>query len=41
MWPVEVLGIDQDVIQIHYNKHIKLLIKDLVDVALKTGWRVG
>ncbi len=37
MWLVEVFGIDQDVIQIHYNEDIKLFSKDLVDVALKTS----
>ncbi len=32
-----VFGIDQDIIQIHHNKDIKLFSEDLVDVALKTG----
>ena len=37
MWLVEIFDIDQDIIQIYLNKDIKLLNKDLVDVALKTG----
>ncbi len=41
MWLVRVFGIDQDVIQIHHNKDIKLFSKDLVDVALKTSGCVG
>ncbi len=41
MWLARVFGIDQDVIQLHHNKDIKLFSKDLVDVALKTGGCVG
>ena len=32
-----VFGIDQDIVQIYNNKDIKLLSKDLIDVALKGG----
>ncbi len=32
-----IFSIDQDIVQVHYNKDIKLFSKDLVDVALKTG----
>ncbi len=31
-----ILSIDQDIVQVYYNKDIKLLSKDFVDVALKT-----
>ncbi len=37
MYLAGVFGIDQDVIQIDHNKDIKLVSKDLVDIALKTG----
>ena len=37
MWLAKVFGIDQDIISICYNKDIKLLSKNLVDVALKIG----
>ena len=37
MWLVGIFGIDQNVIQIYYNKNIKLFSKNLVDIALKTG----
>lgn len=36
-----LLGIDQDIIQIHYNENIALLSKNLIDVALETGQCVG
>ncbi len=32
---------DQDVLQIYYNKNIKLFSKNLVDIALKTSWCIG
>ncbi len=37
MWLTKVFGIDQNLIQIHYNKNIKLFSEDLINVALKTG----
>ena len=37
MWLAEIFGIDQDVIQIYYNKDIKLFSKDPVNIALKTS----
>ncbi len=40
VWPAGVFGIDQDIIQIHHKKDIKLFNEDLVDVALKTGWSI-
>ncbi len=36
-----ILNIDQDVVQIYYNKDIKLSRKNLVDVALKTSRYIG
>ncbi len=38
MWLAWVLCVDQNLIQIHHNEGIKLFSKDLVDIALKTGW---
>ncbi len=35
------LGVDKDVIKIHYHKNVKLLYQDLVDIALKHGRCVG
>ena len=32
-----IFGINQDIIQIYYNKDIKLFNKDFVDIALKIG----
>ncbi len=32
-----IFSIDQDVIQVHYNKDIKLFNENFIDVALKTG----
>ncbi len=32
-----ILSIDQDVIQVHYNKDIKLFSENPVDIDLKTG----
>ncbi len=36
-----ILSIDQDVVQVHYNEDIKLLIENFVDIALKTGGCIG
>ena len=36
-----ILSVDEDVIQIHNNKNIKLLCQDLVDIALEAGQSVG
>ncbi len=41
VWLARVLSIDQNIIQIHHNKDIKLFNKDFIDIALKTGWYVG
>ena len=30
-----ILSIDQDIVQVYYNKDIKLFSKNLVDIALK------
>ena len=35
------LNIDQNVIQIHYNKDVKLFSKDLSNVILKIGRSIG
>ncbi len=32
-----ILGIDKDVIEVHYNKNVELLCQDLVDIALIYG----
>lgn len=37
-WLAEVFGIDQNIIQIHVNKDIKFLNKNLVNIILKTSW---
>ena len=36
-----ILSIDEDVIQIHNDKDIKLFSQDLVDIALEAGWSIG
>ncbi len=36
-----ILSIDQNVIQIYYNKDIKLFSKNFVDIALKIGGYIG
>ncbi len=36
-----VLGVDEDVIKIHYDENVELLCQDLVDIALKCGRCVG
>ncbi len=35
-----VLCVDEDVIEVHYDKNVKLLCQDLVDVTLKRSRRV-
>ena len=37
MWLAWIFGIDQNIIQLYYNKDIKLFSKNLIDIALKTG----
>ncbi len=34
-------GVDEDVIEIHYHKNVKLLCQDLINVALKRDRGVG
>ncbi len=36
-----VLSIDEDVIEVHYYKNVKLFYQDLVDVTLKRSRYVG
>ncbi len=36
-----VLGVDEDVIEVYYDKNVKLLYQDLVDVALECCWCIG
>ncbi len=36
-----VFGIDQNVVQMYNNKHVELLGKDLIDVALEAGRSIG
>ena len=35
------LSIDKNVIEIYNNKDVKLVHKDIVDIALKYGWCIG
>ncbi len=35
------LGVDEDVIEVHYHKNVELLCPDLIDVTLKYDRRVG
>ncbi len=35
------LSVDEDVIEIHYHKNVKLLGQDLVDITLKRGQYIG
>ena len=41
VWLAEILNIDQDVIQIYYNKDIKLFNRDFINVVLKTIRCIG
>ena len=36
-----ILNIEQDIVQIYYNKNIKPFSKNLVNIALKTGGYIG
>ena len=36
-----IFSIDQDIVQVHYNKNIKLFSKNLINIALKTSGCVG
>ena len=38
--PSLILSVDEDVIQIHDDKDIKLLCQDLVDVTLEACWGI-
>ena len=35
------LSVNEDVIEVHYHKNIKLLYQDLVDIALEHDWCIG
>ncbi len=35
------LSVDEDVIEIHYHENVKLLVQDLVDIALKRSRCIG
>ncbi len=35
------LGVDEDVIEVHYHENVKLLCQDLVDVAMEGSWCIG
>ncbi len=41
LWLAGVLGIDQNVVQIHDNKDVKLLSEDLVNIPLEASRCVG
>ncbi len=34
---VFALGVDEDIIEVHYHKNVELLCQDLVDIALERG----
>ena len=36
-----IISVNENVVQIHDDKDVKLFSKDLVDVSLEAGWRVG
>ena len=36
-----IISVDEDVVQIHDDEDVKLFSKDLVDLFLKAGWRIG
>ncbi len=36
-----ILSVDEDVIEVHYDKNVELLYQDLVDVALKRDRCIG
>lgn len=35
-----MFSMNQDVVQVHYDKDIKLLGKDLIDIALEVSWSI-
>ncbi len=35
------LGVDEDVIKVHYHDNVKLFCQDLVDITLKYSWCIG
>ena len=35
-----IISVDEDVVQIHNDKDVKLLSKDLVDISLEACWCV-
>ena len=36
-----VLGVDEDIIEIHYHENVELLCQDLVDITLERGRCIG
>ncbi len=36
-----VLGVDEDIIEVYFDKNVELFCQDLVDITLKRGRRVG
>ncbi len=36
-----VLGVDEDVIEVHYYENVEFVCQDLVDITLKRDQRVG
>ena len=36
-----IISVDEDIVQINDDKDVQLFSKDLVDVSLEAGWRVG
>ncbi len=36
-----ILGVDEDVIKVHYHEDVELLCQDLVDIALEYGRYAG
>lgn len=38
MWLAGILSLDEDIIQVDYDKDIELLGEDLIDISLKASW---
>ena len=41
MWLAYFFSVDQDVIQIYYDKDVKFFNEDFIDIVLKTSQSVG
>ena len=36
-----IISIDKDIVQIYNDEDVKFFSKDLIDISLEAGWRVG